>query len=131
MSTYDYSGISNKAVELLTKYGGTFQIQRIEGTKEIDPVSQSYIYRDADGNVVDEPTTVNYDIIGLLTNYTEEDIDGETIKRSDRKLLATASVEPCSTDIFLIGGRKYQYIYHDAIQPNMEDSIIYKIQVRI
>ena len=131
MSTYDYSSIYSKAVAAITKYGGSFSIKRLNGTKEYDPVEQSYVYYDSDGNVISEAVEDTIQGVGVLTQYTTDEVDGEAIKRSDKKLLAVEIPSPKSEDIFVIGGVKYQYISHDEIQPNMEDTLLYKIQVRI
>ncbi len=131
MSTYDYSSIYDRAKELITKYGGTFQIKTLDGEKTYDPASQSNVYTSSDGTESTEPTYVYTDGLGVLTSYSDDEVDNENIKKSDKKILAIDITEPESDDVIVIGTKEYQYISHEAVQPNMEDTILYKIQVRI
>ena len=69
------------------------------------------------------------DIVGVQTQYEAHEIDGELIRREDKRFLLDATVTPDTAMRLRDDGVDYSIINIDKIQPGTT-SIIYKLQVR-
>jgi len=137
--SYDYAALRDDTVfPLIQHYGTPLTLSRIEDTaifvKSYDPVQMVMIWTNQNtGEVVyTEPESVvkTYQGETIITRYRNEEIDGTTIKRGDRRLLAIGIPEPKSGDILTVNGVEYSYIFSDPIAPGGV-AVAYRIQVRV
>lgn len=136
---YDYATLRDETVyPLIQRFGIPVTLSRIEDTaifvKSYDPVQMRFRWTNQDtGEVVyEEPESVSkkYDGQTIITRYRNEEIDGTTIKRGDRRLLAIGIPEPKAGDVLTIDGVEYSYIFSDPIAPG-GIAVAYRIQVRV
>lgn len=137
MATYDYSGITATALRLLQKFGTICTLVRKGSsggwTYEYDSVEMRYYWEDGEGTVVYiEPSeaVIEDEGVGVITSFDASEIDGETIKQTDVKLVLMNTIEPMLSDTFIIGGISYKYVSHKNIAPD-GNIILYMVQVRI
>jgi len=78
MSTFDYAGMRATAIKLLTKFGNPVLLIR----ENIAPADYNPVGGDFDAK---PDTDVNG--VGVLVKYKNKEIDGDTIRATDRKLL--------------------------------------------
>ena len=137
MATFDYTGLTQSANNLLLLFGTTFTLNRTASTttwtEKYNAVTGRVYWEDAEANIVyvaPTDTVVSDEGICVIETYENEDIDGTLIKQSDKKLIAKNTIEPASGDVFTVAGRSYQYVNHVNIAPD-GNIILYEIQVRI
>lgn len=70
-----------------------------------------------------------YDMIGLLTEYTEEEIDGVNILRGDRRVLVESSNDLKGFNAVSIGTEFFSIVRVNVLRPGTT-TIMYDIQVR-
>ncbi len=112
MATFDYSGVIATAKALIDRFGKT--MERITTVTSGDEWN---------------PTTVEFEtqLIGVMTSYKNNQIDGTLIKATDKQILTYNAVD--------IGDKikdetiSYNVINVDIIAP-ANDKILYKVQVR-
>ena len=108
MSTFDYSSIMTTAKSLINKFGKTMvRITSVQSGTEWNPT-------------VDEVPT---NITGVLTRYSDNQIDGTLIQATDEQILTYDEVS--------IGDKidEYDVVNVHIISP-ANDKILYKVQVR-
>jgi hypothetical protein len=112
MATFDYSGVIATAKSLIDKFGKTMiRVTSVESGDEWNP------------------TTVEFEtnVVGVMTSYKNNQIDGTLIKATDKQILTYNAVD--------IGDKikdetiSYNVINVDIIAP-ANDKILYKVQVR-
>lgn len=137
--SYDYATLRDETVyPLIQRFGTPVTLSRIEDTaifvKSYDPVSMNFKWTNQDtGEIVyDEPDSVEkkYNGYTIITRFRNEEIDGTTIKRGDRRLLAIGIPEPKAGDVLTIGDTEFSYIFADPIAPGGV-AVVYRIQVRV
>jgi hypothetical protein len=118
MATFDYAGLKVDVDELLAEFGDTCQLKRdTPGT--VDPVTG-------------EPSggaTVTTDVLGVVVDYEEKLVDGETIMRGDRQALVQATVEPLFGDTFIEHGVIWSVVNVEAVKP-AHLAVLYTLQLR-
>jgi hypothetical protein len=119
MAWYDYASIRKKAYEKLKKYGFTATLKRtIPGSGPAwNPGT---------------PTEVEFTVLALFEEYSDNMIDGTTIMRGDRKLLFSAEhfeAFPKTTDKLIINGEEFNIINVRPFAPG-NVSILYTLQIR-
>ena len=139
MATFDYASIrDNKVKPAIERFGQTITITRNEDlgnwTKSYNPVEMRYEWYNSDTlqTVYVEPaeTVVVYTGTGVLTNYTNEEIDDTNILRQDKKLLTIDLPQAQQGDIVTIGTTDYAVASVKVISPGGVD-VLYILQVRV
>lgn len=119
--TYDYSRLANTALRLIAKYGRSVTLRSVTaGT--YDPAT-----RTKSGASTSDAT-----VSMAFNNYTQNQIDGEVIRRDDLEGLLAASgltTAPENGDIVIDGSNQYKIVNVDVIQPG-DTVIVYKLQLR-
>lgn len=139
MSTFNYTGIRDDVViPKLTQFGNPVIMKRFQSTdewlKKFDMVtSRVYWEKVSDGTIVYEDPTgtpTEYTSVGLLTNYTKKDIDGDVIKQGDVLLLTISLPSPIAGDTYTMNGVTWSYVDNKNIAPDNETTVLQKIQLR-
>ena len=112
-----YARMATMAEDLLAKRGQAIKITRSGDT--VDPVTGEVT---VDDDVVYEPN-------GVLTSYTNIEVDGTRIKTGDRRLIIDATVEPKMADRPEIDGLEWTVVSVESINP-AGTPVAYKVQVR-
>jgi hypothetical protein len=112
-----YVNLAATAQSLLTRYGESVTFSR-ETTSAFDPAS---------GIVTSSTST--FDGLVAKFNYRSSEIDGETIKMGDVRLVASISTEPQVDDSVVLDGLSYRVMNVENIKP-AGTNVIYKLQVR-
>lgn len=87
-------------------------------------------YNPATGVVTN--TTLSYATYGLITEYTNFEIDGTLIKQGDKRIIIgipAGMPEPLQDDNLILGGVTWAVKGVNAVMPS-GTAIIYKLQVR-
>lgn len=121
MAGFDYDAMQGVADELLEFFGGASQ-RTITYT-----TSETYNTTTLE-NVRAESTFTGW---GVVTQYTQDEIDGTTIQRGDLKLvLQKTSRRPEVDNTVAIDGDDYRIISVDVVDPGGVD-LVYKCQIRL
>lgn len=118
MSTAFYTRMAETAAGLLAKYGATIILTRP------DPTIQR---TSADAVTAGTPTT--YSPKGLFLDYSDEQIDGTTIKIGDRMVLLDNTQEPQYGDLITHETEQWSIVNIEKIKPTSV-AIIYRCQIR-
>lgn len=112
-----YERAKATADRLLTKFGRTISIVKQTGTP---------------GAVIWEPGAVDStttDVVGITTNFKENQVDGELIRATDTLVLLPADVAVDEDDKLIVDGRTYDVVNPMLIQPGGM-ALLQKIQAR-
>ncbi|MCK9532606.1 MAG: hypothetical protein M0R77_19130 [Gammaproteobacteria bacterium] len=112
MAAYDYSTLANTAISLIDRFGRT--IIRRRATKSGDNWNPTISYTDTN-------------IIGVSLGYKANEIDGNLIKATDKKILTYDEV--IVSDKIVDNSIVYEVISVDTINPG-DTILIYKVQIR-
>lgn len=118
MATFDYAGLKVDVDGLLAEFGDTLQLVK-ETAATVDPVTG-------------EPSgggSVSTDVLGVLVDYEDKVVDGETIMRGDRQALVQATVEPAFGDTLVEHGVTWSVVNVESIKP-ASLALVYILQVR-
>ena len=113
----NYLKLNVLAKKLIEKNGKTFTLRKkVEGT--YDPANNSISIATTDST-----------FYGVLKNYYHSYFDNQTIKRGDKLLIASSTVEIEVQDVILEGSTKWNVINVEEIKP-ADTNLLYKVQVR-
>jgi hypothetical protein len=124
------------AIPLVEEYGQSITVKRyVDGDweRKFSTSELKYYWEDSEGTIVwTDPSgePVEYSGYGVVTFFSEDQIDGTNIQQSDRLIIAVSISEPQIGDVFVIGSTEYKYVNHKTVSPGGTD-ILYKVQVRI
>lgn len=108
MTPFDYAGLKGSVDELLAEFGQSCQVRRIGAPVTIDPVNET----------VTGAALQVFPVVGVVVDYEEKLVDGETIMRGDRQAYVQASVQPARGDLFVdAGGTQWAIVDVRAINP--------------
>lgn len=119
--TFDYAGLENTALTQIDEFGRTVVFRSVDqGTFDASTNSRT-------GNSV-----TNTNVKAVITDYRERQINDETIRRGDKRVMiagAALSSAPETNDIIVDGSEVYRIINVETIQPG-DTVLLYKLQVR-
>lgn len=139
MATFDYVGLKNNTViPNLIRFGIDITLSRLEDItdweKRYDAVEMKYYwYNTTTTATQDDPpagTPTPYTSVGVLTKYTNDEIDNTNIKRGDMKLLTIDIPEPTLGDVITIGTTDWGVVNSEQISPDNTTIVLWKVQVR-
>jgi hypothetical protein len=105
---------------LLTTYGESISCTRAGNPGTYDPADLS----------VTLGTQTAYTGVGLPTNYSQDEIDGDSIQEGDSLVLFYSTTEPEVGDTFTFNSTDYNVISISKSRAQGEN-VLYKVQVRI
>lgn len=114
----DYRKYSNKAIVKLEKYGGECTITRMG----------EEVYNTETNTYEGEETVIKGK--GILSNYSDSQINGTLILTGDRKLMCYLESEPIIDDVLTIGGIDYLVKGINPLNPDGSTVIYYNLQLR-
>lgn len=116
---FDYSRLVETAARLMSRFGKTMILRR--ATKGVyDPVN----------NTRSTSSTDDYSFTGVVTDYSEHEINGQSILAGDKILMCSPlSVVPTTTDLVIDGSTIWKIINVYVVQP-ANSIVYYRIQVR-
>ena len=120
--TFNYSNSQNTALKQINDKGRTVTLRQAGGDEVYDPSTDTFVA----GTDIDTP------VKALFTQFATKDIDGELIKRTDKRLLIPANAldaAPETADKIIDGAVEYQVINTDTLAPG-DTPILYMVQVR-
>ncbi len=120
--TYDYSKVAATALKQINDKGRSVTVRYPSSDDAYDPATDTFTSGDP----------VNVAAKGVFTSFQNKDIDGELIKRTDKRVLiaGTALDDVPNNDAKIIDGAKtYSVINTEVVQP-AETVVLYMIQVR-
>lgn len=115
MSTFDYAELRDDVLELLNEFGNPLTLLRAEDGATYDPKAGTF----SGGGT----TSVNG--VGVLVGYSNKEIDGTTIRATDRKLLFQGAA-------LLIGDtyNKWRVLEINNIDPDESGTLLTIAQMR-
>ena len=116
----EYDGSAAMALRLIQKKGRTVTLRTKSGTYNPDTDDFS------------SQTEDDASVKAVFTNYSNSQIDGELVRRGDKRLLMAAlglESSPSGRDQVIDGDDTYKIISFETIQPG-DTPILYKVQVR-
>ena len=115
MSTFDYAGLRADVLELLNEFGNPLELARAEDGATYDPKAGTF----SGGG------TTNVKGVGVLVGYGNKEIDGTTIRATDRKLLFQGGA-------LLIGDtyNKWRVLEINNIDPDESGTLLTIAQMR-
>jgi len=114
--SYDYTGITNSATDLITRFGKSYTFTRtVNGG-----------YNPATGTT--SPSTTTFEKYACVFNYTDQDRADGTILANDRRMLVESGVYQVGDQV-AIGSDAYQVISVSEIAPSGE-VVAANLQVR-
>ena len=119
MASHDYSKNAATALKGLAKFGKSVVLVRVTG-ETYDPVTGATV----SGSDASVTTT------GMLTNYTDSQIDEVRILTGDRKLILSNEHEPLASDKVTISGENWSIVSIKALNFDDESPVIFYVQVR-
>jgi len=118
----NYTGFVDTALKQITDKGRTITV-RSPGVGEVyNPATDTFTAAD--------PVDVNTKAV--FTKFSQKDIDGEIIKRTDQRVLiaaASLATAPDTEDKILDGLAQYSVIHTEIVKPG-DTEILYMVQVR-
>lgn len=117
--TFDYARVAGTSARLIATYGSTGHIQRT------GPGSGP-IYNPGPGTVTNHPARM------VNTVWSKQDIDGQRVLATDRKVLVdpTIAVEPTVSDLLITpDGNTLQIVNVVLVKP-ADVAVLYVIQAR-
>ncbi|HNQ99662.1 MAG TPA: hypothetical protein PKN52_06650, partial [Trueperaceae bacterium] len=121
----EYTNASDLAARLIAKKGRPLILRRREDAVPSDPARPWAVDR---GGVHD------HQMYGVVLDYHKKNIDGELIKRGDKRVLVAASelvIEPAPRDLVFErdGSDEWTVVSVEVLRPG-ETSILYTLQIR-
>lgn len=118
--TFDYSRSRATAERLIARFGQSGSIRRLTpgGGPDYDP---------------GEPTTTDYDVTFVLSEYSNREIDGTLIKAGDKKVLLSTeglSITPALGDRIVVAGTAHRIENIKPLNPG-GTVLLYEMQARI
>ena len=120
MATFDYAGLKDTVDALLTEFGQDCELRRAGAPVTVDPVN---------GTVTGGAPQV-FEVIGVVVDYEEKLVDGETIMRGDRQAYIQANQEPKQADTFAeANGVVWAIVDVNPVNP-AGLAVVYALQLR-
>ncbi|UGL62839.1 virion structural protein [Xanthomonas phage MET13-T1] len=109
MATFDYQGMKDDVDALLAEFGQSCRLRRPGGPVVVDPV---------DGTVTPGSGPTDFPVVGVITDYSDKQVDGENIRRGDRLVYIQAVERPKQGDVFLEeSGTQWAIVDFDSVDP--------------
>lgn len=119
---------ANLAERLITKHGRPMTVRKL--SRAAGDATMPWRGPDTapeDGYEYEQP------VIGVVTEYDEDEIDGEQVRRGDKRLLVAAKpnagTDLLKSDSLLDEGQVYGIIRGNLLKPGVTE-ILYEFQVR-
>lgn len=120
MATFDYEGLRADVDALLAEFGQDCVLRRQGAPVVVDPVEGTVT-----GGAPEE-----FEVTGVVTDYEDKLVDGETIKRGDRLVYVQALERPRIGDTFVEqDGTEWAVVDFDAVDP-AGVAVVYSMQLR-
>ena len=120
MATFNYAGLRDTVDALLAEFGQDCQVRRAGAPVTVDPVN---------GTVTGGAAQV-FPVVGVVVDYEEKMVDGETIMRGDRQAYVQASVQPVRGDTFVeANGTAWAVVDFDSVDPS-GTPVVFSLQLR-
>ncbi|USN14405.1 hypothetical protein DONNERLITTCHEN_00040 [Janthinobacterium phage vB_JliS-Donnerlittchen] len=120
MATFDYAALKANVDELLAEFGQQCLLRRKQSPVTVDPVA----------GTVTGSGAQQFDVLGVVTDYSERVVDEQTIKRGDRLVYIQATERPAIGDTFVeASGKVWAVVDFDAVDP-AGTALLYSLQVR-
>lgn len=117
---FDYAALRAEVDPILAEFGQPCELRRGSGTSTVDPVS---------GTVTPGAPLV-FNVVGVVVDYNDKLVDGETIKRGDRLVYIQAVERPKVGDTFVeANGTQWSVVDFDAVGP-AGVAVLFSLQVR-
>lgn len=120
--TYDYSNLAATALAQINDKGRSITVRYAGEDQEYDPATDTFTA----GTDID--VTVN----GVFTQFRKQDIDGELILQTDKRVLIAGTAltnQPENNSKIIDGGTEYEVINTDTVQTG-DTILLYMVQVR-
>lgn len=115
MSNPTYTRLNESAIRLINVFGREMELlTQTQGGDAWNPVT----------------TETAQDIVGIVTNYQSNEIDGEQIRSDDFKVILSSTIEPDLTMRLRTNGRDYSIVNIMETKP-ADVAILYTLQVRL
>lgn len=119
MTTYDYTNLIARSKAQIEKYGGTVYL-KVPVDGDVDAGSGQITYN----NVV-------IPVKGVVTRFSTMEVNDVSVLESDKKvIIATDMGKPLVNNIVEIGGDEYRILEVDAVNPGVDNPVIYSLHVR-
>lgn len=118
--SYDESAAS--ALRMISEKGRSVTIRRPDAGQSYDPAN--------DTMSAGAPEEVVIKVV--FTGFKINEVDGELIRREDKRVLIAAAAlpfAPAQSDLLIDGGVEYSIINTETVQPG-DVPLLYKVQVR-
>lgn len=120
MATFDYIGLKADVDAPLAEFGQSCELRRKGSPVTVDPVA---------GTVTGGPDQV-FPVVGVITDYTDKQIDGEVILRGDRIVYIQATERPMRGDTFVeANGTAWAVVDFDSVDP-AGTPVVFSLQLR-
>lgn len=117
---FDYAALRAEVDQILAEFGRACELRRGSGSPVVDPVS---------GTVTPGAPQV-FQVVGVVVDYNDKLVDGETIKRGDRLVYVQAVERPRVGDTFVeANGTQWSVVDFDAVDP-AGVAVLFSLQVR-
>ncbi|ATS92243.1 head closure Hc1 [Xanthomonas phage Bosa] len=121
MATFDYADLKTEVDELLAEFGQSCILRRPGGPVVVDPV---------EGTVTPGSGPVDFPVLGVITDYSDRQIDGDNIRRGDRLMYIQGNERPEQGDVFLeANGTQWAIIDFDSVDP-AGLALVFALQLR-
>lgn len=119
---------ANLAQRLIAKHGRAMVLRKLSRTPEDDTMPWRGTSTDPEeGYEYEQP------VVGVVTDYNEDEIDGDQIHRGDKRLLVAAKpnagIDLLKADSLLDEEQVYGIIRGNLLKPGVTE-ILYEFQVR-
>jgi hypothetical protein len=120
VATFDYAALKADVDAILAEFGQDCKLRRAGAPVVVDPVE----------GTVAGAAPVEHDAIGVVVDYEDKVVDGETILRGDRLVYIEATTRPQAGDIFVeANGTEWSVVDYDAVDP-AGVPVVFALQVR-
>lgn len=119
--SFDYTELAQAASDLVADFGRDYVINR-KARGEYDPAANARV------DVYDS----NYTVRGVLSDYRERQVDGESVLRGDKQFIFAAlglPIEPALTDVVVDGADAWRIVSLELTKPG-STALCYVAQVR-
>lgn len=112
-----YADMADTADEMISEFGRDITIHR----------KQSGTFSASANGFIGGSTALDIPAKAVFTKFRDSQIDGEMVKRTDKRVLVTRAVQ--KNDILIDGTTKYTVVDVETVQPGSLP-LIYKAQAR-
>lgn len=120
MATFDYVALKADVDAILAEFGQGCALRRTGAPVVVDPVE----------GTVSGAAPVEYDVIGVIVDYEDKVVDGNTILRGDRLVYIEATTRPQAGDVFVeANGTEWSVVDYDSVDP-AGTPVVFALQVR-